>query len=59
MIKKEKPKQVRVSFYVDEDVVEYFKDVGVIENRPYSPIMARVLKNHVEQKIQAGILQRK
>jgi uncharacterized protein (DUF4415 family) len=43
-------KKVRVNLYIDEEVVAYFKARANFDDRPYGPLMNKVLREYVEKQ---------
>lgn len=43
-------KKVRVNIYFDEDVVAYFKARANFDDRPYGPLMNKVLREYVAKQ---------
>lgn len=48
-----KPK-IRVTLNLDVEVVEYFKAQGKFEERPYQPIINRILRDYIKQAPRFG-----
>jgi uncharacterized protein (DUF4415 family) len=44
------PKKVRVNIYFDEDVVAYFKARAAFDDRPYGPLMNKILREYVAKQ---------
>lgn len=44
------PKKVRVNLYIDEEVVAYFKARANFDDRPYGPLMNKVLREYVAKQ---------
>lgn len=53
MATEEKRKKRKITIAIDEDVVQYFQMLGHKEERPYQPLMNKVLRNFVEQAVKA------
>lgn len=51
MATQSKPK-VRITIELDKDVVDYFKMLAHKEERPYQPLMNKVLRDHVQSKVE-------
>lgn len=45
-----KPK-MRITLNLDVEIVEYFKRLGIEEDRPYQPIMNRVLREYLVKQV--------
>ena len=47
---KPKPLKRRITIEIDEDVVRYFQMLAHKDERPYQPLMNRVLRDHVQKE---------
>jgi uncharacterized protein (DUF4415 family) len=43
-----KPKKERCNLHLDADVLAHFKHVGATEERPYQPLINKVLRDYIE-----------
>lgn len=53
MAKPKDLKKTRITIRLDADVVQYFQMLAEEQERPYQPLMNKVLRNFVEQSIKA------
>jgi uncharacterized protein (DUF4415 family) len=38
----------RVNLHLDQDIIDHFKHVGATEERPYQPLINKVLRDYIE-----------
>jgi uncharacterized protein (DUF4415 family) len=50
-----KPKKRKLTIAIDEDTIAFFQMLGHKEERPYQPLMNKVLRDYVQNEVQAKL----